>query len=147
MSREDDFQTLLEADGTLMAILTGGVYTKAETGRDGITRDATPDAFSSGFLVPCALVKQRGLVPDNAIRDSEEQETSAAQVVEIYIYEDSGYTNIDAAVARIKTLLVGHLFSDSFEVEWFNMIDRERDTGALQGASMARMDFSVRSIE
>lgn len=158
MSREDDFKARIVDDvvgspvivtGTpIMATLTGGVFTKAEVGRDGITRNSAPGAFdANGYLKPCALVKQRGLVPDGAIRDGITQDVSAAQVIEIFVYEDGGYTSIDAALARIRDLFIGHHFTSSFEVEWVNLIDRERDEGALQGASMARIDFRVRSIE
>jgi hypothetical protein len=157
-SREDDFKARMIDDITgspvivtgtpLMATLTGGVFTKAAVGREGITRNSASGAFdANGYLKPCALVKQRGLVPDGGIRDGLAQDISAAQMVEIYVYEDNGYTNIDAALVRIRDLFIGYHFTSSFEVEWVNLIDRERDEGALQGASMARIDFRVRSIE
>jgi hypothetical protein len=158
MSREDDFKARMIDDITgspvivagtpVMTTLIGGIFTKAAVGRDGITRDSAPGAFdASGYLKPCALIKQRGLVPDGGIRDGITQDISASQTVEIYIYEDSGYANIDAALERIRDLFIGHHFTSSFEVAWVNLIDRERDEGALQGASMARIDFQVRSIE
>lgn len=148
MAREDDFVTRMEADGTLMAILTGGVYSKAEVGREGITRDTAEDAFdANGYLKPCALVRQRGLVPDGDVHDEIAQLSSAGQVVEIYLYEDSGYGNIDSALSRLFTLFFGYQFSDSFPVELFNVIDRERDEGALKGASLARQDWMVREIQ
>lgn len=131
----------------LMATLTGGVFTKAAVGREGITRDSASSAFSGGFLLPCALVKQRGLVPDGQIRDEETQVVSGTQVIEVYLYEDSGYTSIDAARSRLVKLFLGHQFSDSFPVEWINLIDREREIGsALLGASLVRVDFLVRNV-
>jgi hypothetical protein len=157
MSREDDFKARMIDDTTaspvivggtaLMATLSGGVFTKGEVGREGITRLSAPAAFASGFLIPCALVKQRGLVPDGQIRDEETQLISGTQVIEIYVYEDSGYTSIEAAISRLVKLFLGHQFSDSFSVEWINLIDREREAGsALLGASLARIDFLVRSV-
>lgn len=149
MSREDDFKTRMEADATLMAILTGGVYTKAETGREGITRDTTPDAFDGdGYLLPCALVRQRGLTPDGVLLDEMAVQASTAQVVEIYLYEDSGYSNIDAALARLFVLFFGHQFSDSFPLEWAGTpVTRGKDEGALIGASLARQDWVVYDIQ
>lgn len=148
MAREDDFKTRMTNDATLMAILTGGVYTKGEVGREGITRETAPSAFdANGYLEPCALVVQRGLVPDGQVHDEEEQLASAGQVVEIYNYEDSGYGNIDSAQARQFVLFFGHQFSDSFPVELFNVLDRERDEGALKGASLSRQDWMVREIQ
>lgn len=149
MAHEDEIAALLEADATLLAILTGGVYTAGTVGLDGITRESAPDAFdASGWLLPCALVKQRGNVPTSDVRDYDAQVTSATQVVEVWLYSDQGdgYTAIDQAKDRIYTLLQGEMLSDSFEVTLTNVIDRQRDTGALNGSSMARMDFAVYSL-
>lgn len=157
MSREDDFKARMIDDtsgspvivgGTaLMTTLAGGVFTKGEVGREGITRDSAPGAFTNGFLQPCALVKQRGFVPDKKILDEETQLISGTQVIEVYVYEDSGYTSIDAAISRLIKLFLGYQFSDSFPVEWINTIDREREAGsALLGASLARIDFRVVSV-
>lgn len=145
-SRENLFATRMEADSTLMAILTGGVYESGEVGVEGITRESTPAAFSSGYLLPCALVRQRSLVPDNIVYDEIEQDTSLRQVVEIWLYEDSGYTNLDLATARLFTLFQGYQFSDSFPAQLINQIDRARDEGALKGRSLARMEFEIYSI-
>lgn len=148
MTREDDFKARMEGDATLMAILTGGVYTKAETGREGITRDTASDAFDGdGYLKPCSLVRQRPLVPDGQVADEEESLASDRRVIEIYLYEDSGYSNIDSGLSRLFILFFGHRFSDSFPVQLVHQIDRERDEGALSGASMARQDWAVHSIQ
>jgi hypothetical protein len=147
MSRESDFATRMTGDATLMAILTGGVHRYEVTGQDGITRDATPSAFdANGYLRPCALVKQRANVADGWVDDEEAQFDSAIQIVEIWFYEDSGYTNIDAAAARCYTLFKGYAFADSFPVRLANVMDRQRDNGALHGASMARQDWQVNSV-
>lgn len=149
-SRESDFATRMAADATLMATLTGGVFRSELVGREGITRETAAGAFDTNlYLKPCALVKQRGLVPDGAIRDEIEQDTSVRQVVEVYLYEDSGYTSIDAAISRLFVLFQGWQFagaSASFPVELVNIIDRQRDEGALKGKSLARVDFAVFSI-
>lgn len=147
MSREANFKTRMDADATLLAILTGGVYAAGSLGLLGITRETTPSAFdSNGYLKPCALVRQRPLIPDLQVVDFTAQVASAAQVTEIYVYEDSGYTNIDSALSRLYTLFYGYKFSDSFPVEWLGTLDRERDQGALNGASMARMEFLVPNV-
>jgi hypothetical protein len=138
----------LEGDGTLTAILTGGVYTRAEVGRDGITRESAPAAFDAdGFLKPAALVRQRGLVPDGVVRDQIERVASAAQVVEIWLYEDRGYASIDGALEELFGLLEGYQFESGFPAEWINTIDREQDEGALAGASLARMDFLINVVK
>jgi len=146
MSRETDFETVMEADATLMAILTGGVYTVDAVGRDGISRDTVPGAFdASGFLKPCALVKQRGLVPDGQVVDL--SIASATQVIEIYLYQDSGFSSIDSALARLFTLFNQYQFSNTWPIEWINTLDRQQDGGALKGASLARQDWLITTVE
>lgn len=136
------------ADAPLMAILTGGVYQSGNVGLEGISRDATPAAFSSGYLLPVALVRQRGNVPDGNIRDGMAQVVSATQVVEIWLYADSGagYVAIDAALSRLYVLFEGHAFTDSFPCELVNIIDRQRDEGALRGSSLARQDWAIYEV-
>ena len=86
MSRENDFYTRMIADATLVAILTGGVWKKESTGVEGITRETAAAAFdANSYLKPCALVRERELVPDNAVRDPMAQVTSASQTVEIWL--------------------------------------------------------------
>jgi hypothetical protein len=155
-SREDDFKTRIADDVTgspvivtgtpIMTTLTGGVFTKAEVGREGISRDTASGAFGTdGMLKPCALIRQRGHVPDGGVRDEISQGVSGTQVIEIYLYEDSGYTAIDAAIRRLRALFIGYQFSDSFPVEWINILDRER-APELGEVSMARLDFLVRGV-
>lgn len=147
MSRENDFYARMIADATLVAILTGGVWKKETTGLEGITRETAAAAFDvAGYLRPTALVRQRDIVPDGAVRDPMAQKASTSVVIEIWLYEDRGYTNIDAAMSRLFTLFEGYQFSDSFEVQWVNTVDRLRDMGSLKGASLARMDWQVSSV-
>lgn len=147
MSAEADIATYLKTDATLLATLAGGIYTSAEVGREGITRETVPAAFDGdGYLLPCALVKQRGLTPDNVLVEQETPAASGAQVVDIYVYEDTGYSSIDAALARLRMLLLGHQLANTFPLEWLGDLPRERDDGALQGASMARQEWLVVTV-
>lgn len=130
-----------------MAILTGGVYVAGSVGAEGINRDTTTGAFdANGYLKPAALVRQRGLIPDLEIMELGEQLASVTQVIEIYLYEDTGYSSTDSALNRLFALFHGHRFSDGGIAEWINTLDRLRDEGALSGRSLARIDFVVRSI-
>lgn len=144
MSREGDFKTRMAADTALMAILTGGVFASGDVGRDGLTR--ADIAGTDGWIRPAALVRERALVPDGWVHDQDAQDASARQVVEIWLYEDSGYTSIDAALARLYTLFQGHQFASAFPAEWAGTINRERDEGALLGASLARQDWLVADV-
>jgi hypothetical protein len=147
MSREDDFATRMTGDATLMAILTGGVFKRGSVGLEGITRESAASAFdTAGFLKPCALVAQRGNIPDGVVKDFTDRSISGVQVVEIYVYQDRIYDKIDLALERLKVLFLGYQFTGTFELYLANVIDRQRDMGALKGASLARQDWAVHNI-
>lgn len=146
MSRESDFKTLLDADAPLNAILTGGIFVSEDVGVEGISRETTPGAYSSGYLLPCALIRQRGEVVTQDAVEYDSLLISTRQIVEIWLYEDRGYTSIDSARARLMTLLNGHIFPTAFEAQLANTIDRQRDGAALSGASLARLDWQISSI-
>lgn len=113
---------------------------------EGITRETTPAAFSGGYLLPCVLIVQAGRIPTGDIEDYTDQSTSATQRVETWLYEDRGYTSIDAAAQRMYELLQGDPATDGFEIRLANDIDRQRDEGSLDGASLRRLDWQVISI-
>lgn len=147
MSRENDFASRMTADATLMAVLTGGVFKTETTGVEGIVRETAPTAFdANGYLKPCALVRQRALIPDGIVEDDIEQDTSVRQVVEIWLYEDRGYTSIDAAASRLFVLFQGYQFADAFPAKLISQIERQRDMGALNNASLGRLDFEIFSV-
>ena len=150
MSRESDIKTLLDTDLLLSLTLTGGIYISEDVGVEGISRETTPAAFSSGFLLPCALVKQRGEFVTEDVVEYDSFLFSTTQVVEIWLYEERDYSAIDLAKVRVMVMMNGHQFTDvitgTFEPELVNMVDRQRDAAALNGASLARMDWSIKSI-
>lgn len=146
-SRETDFVTIMQADGTLMSILTGGVYAAGALGREGLTREEAPGAFdANGWLKPAAVVRERSLVPDNYVRDGLAQATSVVQVVEIYCYADGSGAALEPVIDRLYALFEGRQFDDTFPVALANVIKGQRDTGALDGAAMCRVDFAVYSV-
>ncbi|MHB0976898.1 MAG: hypothetical protein ACYC1U_06860 [Candidatus Aquicultorales bacterium] len=108
-----EVKDLLAADGTLMAILTGGVHAGAE-----ISKTATPDAFDEVNRVkPCALVKLGAAVAVGPSGIGVEGEG-----FEIYNYEQDGFGDIDAAIVREKVLLDGGTVDLSagfcYEIRW-----------------------------
>ena len=150
MSRESEFAARMAGDTALMAILTGGVFEKALTGVEGIARETAPTAFDgAGYLLPCALVRQRDEAPDGVVRDFIAQMTSSVQIIEIYLYADAGqgYSAIDAAKARLYTLFEGYVLASAFETQWINSLPNLRDMGALKNAAMSRIDFVVYGIK
>lgn len=134
---------VLEADAPLLTAATGGVYDFDETGRSGINRATTPGAFDSNELVkPCVLVKARDTVADNALRDDPSQYASVRTVIEVWFYDDEGYSSIETMRDRVYALLAGKQFSGTFKVTWMQDIRQGRDEDL--DASMERSDYDVR---
>ncbi len=86
---------LLTTDPTLIAILPGGVQQAIE-----ITRQATPDAFdANNEIQPCALLKLSTDPPTGP------HPYSSRLTFNLYFYQLSGYTAIEAARYRAYSLL------------------------------------------
>lgn len=140
-------KTLLEADATLLAAATGGIYDYGETGRDGISRTAaaTSAAFDSyGVIKPCILLKSRSETPDGMLADDAERMVSLREVLEVWSYEDQGYTNINSIAARIYRLLHATQVSGSVMVYWqgdvrFGVRDPDLDANVMRSDYVARL--------
>lgn len=104
-----DAKTILEADATLLALATGGIYDWDETGRMGINRSnsATSAAFSNGIVQPCVLLKLASSVAFGEVADDAAKVTGARDVLEVWAYQDSGYATMTSMLDRVFTLLQG----------------------------------------
>lgn len=110
---------LLEADVTLVAAATGGIWDFAETKHTGINRTTTPTAFDSyGIVKPCVLLKERSAIPDGSLMDDGNQYKSARIMLECWFYEDAGYSNIETMRDRVYALLNAQQLSGTFQVHW-----------------------------
>jgi len=139
-------KTILEDDATLGAAATGGIYDLGETGPNGISRTTTPDAFDANEIIkPCILVKTRGATPDGALVDEAEQYVSVRQVLEVWLYEARGYSNIDTMKDRVYALLHTVQLSDTFMVLWAGDLGQQRDTDL--DASLDRSEFAVHTFK
>jgi len=152
MSIADDCATVLEADngaGGVATLLTGGIYTFAETGELGISRDTTPNAFNAttGLLKPCCVIRVRGQNYDNGPRDI--GVASYRQVVELWFYNDRSatYATIESARTRCIALLDEKMLGTSKQIlRWSaNPINDAQDP-ALDNARMIRADYDTRGL-
>lgn len=151
MSRETEFKAIMIADSTLMAILTGNVYTMEEVGVEGIRRgEASPtnDAFDpdTGILRPCAVVVQGNLVPFGGLRDLKEKTMSTSQDISIYFYEFRGHAEIAAAKDRTYFLFEGERISSSFEISLINETDFFPDMGPTKNSTVMVQSWQVIAI-
>ncbi len=133
----------LAADSTLAALLTGGIYSYAQVGRNGISRVTMADAYEAGgFLKPLAVVKAGDAKAVPAIRDSE---SGWQQMVEVFLYDDgdNGFTTITSARDRVITLLDRQWMSGAGYVRRIGGADDLRDP-KLNNAALVRIEFEVK---
>lgn len=133
-------KTLLEADATLLALATGGVWDFDETGRMGLGRTNTTAAFTDGKIKPCVLLKLRSSVPFGEIADDAAQIVSARDMLEVWAYQDIGYATIKSMLDRVYTLLQGKQLG-GFSCRWAGDIQPLRDID--MDANVQRRDFAV----
>ena len=142
MSALSEAKALLEADATLLATATGGVWDIDEAGRLGLSRTTTPGAFdATGRVKPCVLLKLRDRRPFGGLADDAGQYVSTRQVLEVWLYEDTGYAAIDVMRQRIYVLLHGQQLSGTFAVQWEGDVRGARDLEL--DASVERSDYAV----
>lgn len=148
MSARGTIKALLEADATLLATATGGVWDFDETGRLGISRETTAAAYSvAGIIKPCVLVKGRGARADGAINDDVAQIVSTREIVEIWFYQDIGYTTIRTMKARVYALLHGKRITGTFAVNWVGEIFTDMRDNEMGNISVERDDYQVVALK
>jgi len=133
---------VLVEDEVLAALLVGGVYAYEQTGRSGISRVNTPDAYDmAGFLQPCAVIRVGEAQGTRTISD---MLPGMAQRVEVYLYDDgdNGYGAILTARDLIIGLLDRQWIGDAGHVRWTGGADDLRDP-KLNNAALVRVDFTV----
>lgn len=139
-------KALLEADATLLAAATGGIWDFDETGRMGINRTTAPAAFNQATetINPCVLVKLRSSTPDYILADDSNQTVSLREVLEVWFYQDSGFTTIETMRNRVYALLHARQFGGAFMCYWqgdvrFPIRDLDLD------ANLERSEYLVRA--
>lgn len=155
MSFESAIATLLEADagaGGVNTLLTGGIYTWTETGRNGLSRtnSVTAGAWQTGtpLLRPCAIVKDRAEVPDGGIMDDATPAVSYRQVVEIWLYDagSSTTTTLETVKSRIFVLLHGQRVSNRL-CRWVGSPVIDERVMALEQARIVRCDYQIVDVK
>ncbi|MCC6454203.1 MAG: hypothetical protein IT328_04620 [Caldilineaceae bacterium] len=143
MSSVSAVKTVLEADATLVALATGGIWDLNETGRMGLNRsnEATAAAFTNGMIKPCILVKLRSSNPAGDAVDEGEKVMSARDMVSVWFYQDSGLDQIDLMRERVRTLLNFKQLSGSGRCLWAG--DSQPDHDIDLDANVQRSDYAV----
>jgi hypothetical protein len=120
MSLSDDVKAALVANGSLMTLLTGGVWNDVEE----ISRQNTPGAFNAEKEIrPCALIKLNTEIPLRGYPNSVQTPFT------IYFYQRRGYDVIEVAQAYAFSELNGAKVGDNvWAIEFDNAVYQVRDT-------------------
>lgn len=156
--QSDAVYSILNADATLLASLTGGIWKYARTvsgdtnsiGRNGISSVVMANAYANGLLKPCAIVAARGEMPWGGAYDHGEKMKSVRDVIEVYLYidGDGGVSALLTAGDRVEHLLDGEFIGLDGAGNgggWGNVITRiseDRDPD-LNQALYLRIDVQV----
>lgn len=145
LNLEDEFANRMKADATLMAILTGGVYTDTELGIEGLRRDAdspSSDAFDGdGLLLPTAVVRQLAPVPYTAIRDEQEATVAMSTVVEVYFYQYRDRDQVEAAMQRTFIVMEGKRIGKTYPGAYIGESTFFYDSGPVANSNVIRQDW------
>jgi len=119
MSLSSEVKTVLDANASLMAVLTGGVHVDVEE----ISLQKTPGAFDSNKEIkPCALIKIPNETPTGPYP------TSARTTIVVYLYQRSGYDKIAAAMVYIYgELNEKRIGTNVWNIEHVNSVHQQRD--------------------
>ena len=131
--------TLLTADATLSALLTGGVFNAEDFSFDGGGANEVPYAVNGVHILPFAIVRfgdsdQFGYRPVRG----------RIQSVEVYVYDNVGYATIDSAIGRVDALLDQvRVTADDRQLASFEYAheSREMDAPEIAGASCRFIRF------
>jgi len=143
MSALSAAKAILEADTTLLATATGGIFDYNETGRQGLSRTITPTAFdSNGIIKSCILLKLRDAVPDGQLADDASQTVSLREMLEAWFYQDTGFDKIETMRDRVYVKLQAVQLTGTYGCWWAGDVRGARDTEL--DASVERSDYLVR---
>ena len=135
-------KAVLEADATLLATATGGVWDLGEAGPNGLSRTTTGAAFDANEIIkPAILLKSRGERPDGQLVDEAEQYSSTREALEIYAYQDSGYDDIETMLDRCFVLLHAQQLSGTFMALWSGRSPQAPDEAL--GANVQRDEYII----
>lgn len=145
MTVESVFKTLLEADATLVAAATGGIYDLTEAGHMGLNRTSTPSAWdSNGVIKPTILVRERASNPGFNVPDDDGQVMDTRQICEVWFYHDSSFATIATMKNRVYSLLHAKRISGAGRVDWAGDVRPMREIDL--DAWVERSDYLIVAI-
>lgn len=110
-------QGILAADAQMQSACPGGIH------MDEISRQKTPTAFdANGELLPCAVVRVSAETAAGPYR------RSGQAFINVYFYQRTGYTAIDAGIARAFEILNDTRPGENiWEMRWVDDVPDQED--------------------
>lgn len=136
--------TVLSADSTLMALLTGGVYSWDVVGRNGINATDAPNAYDAdAYLKPVGIVRQRTETPWGGGADHAQQWRTMRTMIEVYLYADgsNGFSVLQAPMLRALKLLDEQFVANAGWLKQVYRYDDRDDT--MSNSIFIRLDMQV----
>ena len=150
MNKEEEIVAILKADSTLSTILTGGIYSDSELGVEGMRRDEEFPTFPAfdgdGILLPCAVVRQRAVIPTYDVYDLDEKHVSMSQVFEIHYHQFRGHDAIDAAKEKVFFILLNRRLNGTYPLTCDQETAYFYDVGPVKNSTTVRQDWIVVDI-
>ncbi len=120
MTLSNDVKAALQADASLVALLTGGIHNNIEE----ISRYNPAAAFDANKeLLPCALIKVPNETPAGPYL------TSVRTTFVLYFYQREGYGVIEPAMALAFADLNEKRIGSIWNVEYVSGVYQQRDQG------------------
>ena len=133
MSARQSIADKMTADATLMALLTGGVYTRPQL--TPAVNEAPFDAV--GRMLPAALVRQETVAATGP------RQRFDRVFVLVFFYDAAGYATIDQALDRTRALL--HEWrpgGNAYEVRHTDDVTDQYDDALLAFMHRSRFEFT-----
>jgi hypothetical protein len=135
---------LLKTNASLVALLTGGIYSAEDLGKLGVTRTTLGQTAwdANSKLKPLCYVTVRPVVATpHEITDEEHKYLSVRQAVEVRVYQDESYDIIFQAKQKIFSTL--HATQNLNRRYLFESERDERQSEELAGASETVLDYQA----
>lgn len=137
---------LPETSAELLNILTGGIYVFQDSGRKGMNRIQTMEAYikETGILKPTCVIYEAEARFDGVAADAATGFRTTTTPILGWIYDDgdAGYDTIAAAEALMYLLLNGKSIQDGFQFLWGHTLQNKREP-YLEDACYFQFDGTV----
>jgi hypothetical protein len=134
----------LKTDATLVALLTGGIFSVEDSGAMKLTMTNYPDIYDGAIIKPCAFVRARIEMTDPAIRDEGAKVQAIRQSVEIILFEAQNFGTIEQAVQLIFKKL--HMTHNNGRIYQYVGNRGERQAEEMIGVNETVIDIWLRRI-